>query len=103
MARWDGTAWQLSSDPVESCLLHDGLPVDFADPEVRISEIIDGNYIALRATDDQEHAVHVFQEYDRVAFPVTDSRGVLLGIVIPSVIVVVRCIVVVVFIGLVVA
>ena len=36
---------------------------------------------ALKATDDQEVAVQVFKEYDRVAFPVTDSAGALLGIV----------------------
>jgi magnesium transporter len=52
-----------------------------ADPEARIGEICDGHFIALRAIDDQETAVDVFKEYDRVAFPVTDSRGVLLGIV----------------------
>jgi magnesium transporter len=52
-----------------------------ADPASKISAIVDGHFIALKATDDQESAVPVFKEYDRVAFPVTDSRGVLLGIV----------------------
>jgi magnesium transporter len=52
-----------------------------ADPRSRISEIMDGHFVALRAMDDQEMAVHVFTEYDRVAFPVTDSSGALLGIV----------------------
>jgi magnesium transporter len=52
-----------------------------ADPNARVSEIMDGNFVALKATDDQETAVRVFAEYDRVGFPVTDTRGVLLGIV----------------------
>jgi magnesium transporter len=52
-----------------------------ADPASRISELMDGTFVALKATDDQETAVHVFSEYDRVAFPVTDSSGILLGIV----------------------
>jgi magnesium transporter len=52
-----------------------------ADPRARIVEITDGRFVALKATDDQEAAVRVFAEYDRVAFPVTDSSGVLLGIV----------------------
>ena len=52
-----------------------------ADPASRISEICDGTFIALKATADQESAVQVFKEYDRVAFPVTDTKGVLLGIV----------------------
>jgi len=52
-----------------------------AEPEARISTICDGHFHALKATDDQEAAVQVFKEYDRVALPVTDSAGVLLGIV----------------------
>jgi len=52
-----------------------------ADPEARISELADGHFVALKATDDQEEAVRVFSEYDRVAFPVIDSTGSLLGIV----------------------
>jgi magnesium transporter len=52
-----------------------------ADLEARIADIGDGKFIALQATDDQERAVEVFMEYDRVAFPVTDTSGVLLGIV----------------------
>jgi magnesium transporter len=52
-----------------------------AGPDVRIVDLTDGQFVALRATDDQETAVRIFAEYDRVAFPVTDSRGMLLGIV----------------------
>jgi magnesium transporter len=52
-----------------------------AEPDSKVEQLLDGNFIALKATDDQESAVQVFKEYDRVAFPVTDSAGALLGIV----------------------
>jgi magnesium transporter len=52
-----------------------------ADPAQKIAELCDGYFISLKATDDQESAIQVFKEYDRVAFPVTDSSGALLGIV----------------------
>ena len=47
----------------------------------RIADICDGKFVALKAADDQEQAVQVFAETDRVALPVTDSSGVLIGIV----------------------
>jgi magnesium transporter len=52
-----------------------------ASPESRIADLCDGSVVALTAYDDQETAIRVFQEYDRVALPVTDSSGVLLGII----------------------
>jgi magnesium transporter len=52
-----------------------------ASPGQVISEITDERFIALNAYDDQEVAIKVFQDYDRVALPVVDSTGVLLGIV----------------------
>jgi len=52
-----------------------------AEPDSKVEDLLDGNFVALKATDDQESAVQVFKEYDRVAFPVTDSAGALLGIV----------------------
>ena len=52
-----------------------------ADPDTHIKDLTDGSFVALTANDDQEVAVQIFKEYDRVAFPVTDSRGVMLGIV----------------------
>ncbi|MCA9606753.1 MAG: hypothetical protein KC619_14205, partial [Myxococcales bacterium] len=36
---WTGTEYELSTQPVESCLLQEGLPVDFEDPEVRIADM----------------------------------------------------------------
>jgi magnesium transporter len=42
---------------------------------------MDEHFVALRATDDQETAVQEFRAFDREALPVTDARGVLVGIV----------------------
>ncbi|GBD89265.1 magnesium transporter MgtE [bacterium BMS3Abin03] len=47
----------------------------------KVSDLMDGNYVALNVTDDQETAVNVFKKYDRVALPVVDKNGVLIGIV----------------------
>ncbi len=47
----------------------------------RVAELMDREFVALSAFDDQEVAVAVFRKYDRAALPVTDSAGVLLGIV----------------------
>ncbi len=52
-----------------------------APPEKRVSDIADYNFVTLHATDDQEEAVRMFERYDRVALPVVDSQGVLVGIV----------------------
>jgi magnesium transporter len=52
-----------------------------APPEQRLAEILDRNFFSLKATDDQETAVAVFRRADRSALPVTDSAGVLIGIV----------------------
>lgn len=52
-----------------------------ASPERRVSEIADYNFVALQATEDQEQAVRMFERYDRVALPVVDSQGVMVGIV----------------------
>lgn len=52
-----------------------------AAPEKHISDLMDHRFVSLKATDDQEAAVAVFREEDRNALPVTDSTGVLIGIV----------------------
>ncbi|MBK8591845.1 MAG: VCBS repeat-containing protein [Sandaracinaceae bacterium] len=31
--------WELSTEPIETCLLHDGNSVDFSDPEVRLADM----------------------------------------------------------------
>ncbi|MCL2650960.1 MAG: magnesium transporter [Candidatus Azobacteroides sp.] len=52
-----------------------------ADPEQKISEISDNRFTSLNAYDDQEVAVKVFADHDRVALPVIATDGTLLGIV----------------------
>ncbi|MDP1995410.1 MAG: magnesium transporter [Ignavibacteria bacterium] len=49
--------------------------------ELSVSELMDGNFTYLQVFDDQEKAVEVFKKYDRIALPVTDSSGILVGIV----------------------
>jgi magnesium transporter len=46
-----------------------------------VNDIMDGQYITLKVIDDQESAVEVFRKYDRIALPVIDPSGVLVGIV----------------------
>ncbi len=46
-----------------------------------IGELSDNRLISLNAYDDQEVAVKIFSDHDRVALPVTDTNGTLLGIV----------------------
>lgn len=50
-------------------------------PEQHVSELMDNCFIALKATDDRQTAVNVFRQADMNALPVTDSEGVLIGIV----------------------
>lgn len=52
-----------------------------ADPDALIEDIMDESFEALSAFDDQEEAVRMLSKYDRVALPVVDSDGVLVGIV----------------------
>jgi magnesium transporter len=52
-----------------------------ADPSRRVADIMDRRFVALKATDDQQTAVSVFRQYDRSALPVTDTSGMLIGIV----------------------
>ncbi|HEY6625444.1 MAG TPA: magnesium transporter [Ignavibacteriaceae bacterium] len=46
-----------------------------------ISDLMDENFTALNVHDDQEKAVDLFKKYDRVALPVIDNYGILIGIV----------------------
>lgn len=52
-----------------------------AEPDTLISDIMDNSFEALSAFDDQEEAVRMLSKYDRVALPVVDSGGILVGIV----------------------
>ncbi|MCD8031205.1 MAG: magnesium transporter [Bacteroides sp.] len=52
-----------------------------ASPDQTIAELSDNKVVALNAYDDQETAVKIFQEQDRVALPVVDTHHTLVGIV----------------------
>src|SRR6185295_18589101 len=50
-------------------------------PDARVSDLMDRRFVALKATDDQQAAVAAFRQHDRTALPVTDTAGILIGIV----------------------
>lgn len=52
-----------------------------ADQDEQIETLMDRSFEALSVHDDQEEAVKMLAKYDRVALPVVDSDGVLVGIV----------------------
>src|SRR5262245_42390575 len=52
-----------------------------ADPDLRVADLMDDRFTSLKATDDRQTAVNVFRQADLAALPVTDSDGVLIGIV----------------------
>jgi magnesium transporter len=53
----------------------------FAEPGQTVESVMNHQFIALRADEPQEEAVRAMSKYDRLAMPVVDSRGVLLGII----------------------
>ncbi|WP_417238596.1 magnesium transporter [Bizionia sp.] len=52
-----------------------------ANPNDLVKNLINERFASLNALDDQETAISVFKNYDRVALPVLSEEGVLLGIV----------------------
>jgi magnesium transporter len=50
-------------------------------PTNTVAELMDRRFVGLKAADDQQSAVAVFRREARSALPVTDSTGVLIGIV----------------------
>src|SRR3989440_10310937 len=52
-----------------------------AEPQTKVTDIEDPPLVAVRATDDREEVLGTFERYDRVALPVTDADGHMLGIV----------------------
>lgn len=52
-----------------------------ASPDKKVEDLMDHSFVSLNATDDQETAVKVFLDRDRVALPVVDAAGVMLGMV----------------------
>lgn len=51
------------------------------EPDELVESVMDRSFVAVSAIDDREEAVRLVGRYDRVALPVLDSDGVLLGIV----------------------
>ncbi len=52
-----------------------------ADAQATVTSVMNYQFEALRADEDQEAAVKMIRDLDRIALPVTDSEGILLGIV----------------------
>ncbi|HMP91209.1 MAG TPA: magnesium transporter [Kiritimatiellia bacterium] len=52
-----------------------------ASDDQEVSEIMDGRYVALRGNEPREEAVRLMKQTGYFALPVTDSQGVMLGIV----------------------
>jgi len=52
-----------------------------APPAGHISDLMDRHFVALKASDDAQAAVAAFRQHDRTALPVTDTGGMLIGIV----------------------
>lgn len=64
--------------------LLDDLPLRkliLADPGAKVESLMDYRVISINANADQEEAIKLFERYDLLALPVTDSEGYLLGIV----------------------
>ncbi|MDY0201080.1 MAG: magnesium transporter [Bacteroidales bacterium] len=52
-----------------------------ATPDQKIADLMDNRFESLNVFDDQEVAIRDFRDQDRVALPVIDNEGLLLGIV----------------------
>ena len=52
-----------------------------AEPEMMVRDIPDRPLVSVQATADREAMVELFEKYDRVALPVTDNQGNMLGII----------------------
>ena len=49
--------------------------------DAHVSDVMDRRFAALKATDSQQTALAAFKQHDRTALPVTDTAGMLIGIV----------------------
>jgi magnesium transporter len=52
-----------------------------ADPSTRVLDIDDPPLVKVQANDDREEVLKAFEKYDRLALPVTDADGHMLGII----------------------
>ncbi|MCK7556870.1 CBS domain-containing protein [Chitinophaga sedimenti] len=50
-------------------------------PDTEVSTLMDDRFVALNVNDEQEEAIREFRMENRVALPVTDDNGIMLGIV----------------------
>lgn len=50
-------------------------------PEMKISDIMDGDFVSLNISDTQETAIQKFKDYDRVVIPVVNEGNMLLGVI----------------------
>lgn len=53
----------------------------FAEPGMKVSELMDHHFLALKVNDNQDRAINIFRKFNRTALPVTDLHGILLGII----------------------
>jgi magnesium transporter len=53
----------------------------FVDPSVKVFDVMDWKYLDLKVTDKETDAITLFRKNNRFALPVTDEKGILLGIV----------------------
>ena len=53
----------------------------FVTHEKKVNDLMDYKFISFFVSDDEEEAINVFRKNNRVALPVTDANGILLGIV----------------------
>ncbi len=64
--------------------LLDDLPLQrlvFSDPHRLVNDVMDEQHVSLEPDTDREEAVLMMRRYDRVALPVVDASGVLIGVV----------------------
>ncbi len=67
-------SWHLIEDiPIRRFIL--------AKPESGVDTLLVGQFVKITAYEDQEEAARLMKKYDPVALPVTDSEGILIGIV----------------------
>jgi magnesium transporter len=50
-------------------------------PDTVVHTLMDDRFVALHVNDDQEEAIQIFRMENRVALPVVDDEGILLGII----------------------
>ena len=66
--------WHLLDDiPIRRLIL--------AQPKQTVESIMDHHFVSIEAHADQEEAIRLFEKYNLIALPVTDSEGHLIGIV----------------------